>query len=475
MKEIGYTFTFKGKKLFISRKDIEKCLKTMKPSSIKRPGFFLKENEQFFRIKHVLKEIQKRKKLKPSALSDTMKNSIDKFLNMGINVYEEVNLNEGKDIHLWKKYVKTVGDFFSYGIEKSVKSGPYTFDYVGKIMVRDEFLSSLTMESSKIIPEKRGIYLVFSSNDYPSSPPFFYYVNETRNLREELEKIIEMSEFLVPTGEDVVGEDGEVEPQKYLERLDAKFKSKFKKEDILSMITSAAMVNEVVGEFEPISESFEVYFLETDDEKQLNEIYSHMASFEPVWNMILVSPRKGEKKMDEKKIYQLRVEFEGLRPKIWRSILVENTISFEALHLVIQSIMDWTNEHMHAFYAGKYKIKGESILILSFLKKEKDQIEYIYDFGDDWHIKIKLEKIFPLDKSKKAPLPLCLDGMMAAPPEDCGGVWGYMQDLEVLKNPRDEEYEELREWYGEDFDPKKFDKEEANKRIKEFMKSWLEK
>ena len=130
--------------------------------------------------------------------------------------------------------------------------------------------------------------------------------------------------------------------------------------------------------------------------------------------------------------------------------------------------MGWTNEHMHAFYVGKYEIKEDLIPISSFLKKEKDQVEYIYDFGDEWHIKIKLEKILPFDR--KVMTPFCLDGKMAAPPEDYEGVWGYMQDLQVLRNPRDEEYEDLREWYGEDFDPEKFDNGEANRRIKKFMK-----
>lgn len=54
MEKNGYAFTFKGKKLFISKEDIEKAIKNMNPSSTKRPGFFFKDNEQLFRIKDVL-------------------------------------------------------------------------------------------------------------------------------------------------------------------------------------------------------------------------------------------------------------------------------------------------------------------------------------------------------------------------------------------------------------------------------------
>ena len=51
---------------------------------------------------------------------------------------------------------------------------------------------------------------------------------------------------------------------------------------------------------------------------------------------------------------------------------------------------------------------------------------------------------------------------MNCPPEDCGGIWGYYNMLEVLQNPNEEEYEDYREWLGDDFDPEYFDKDEVN-------------
>ena len=57
---------------------------------------------------------------------------------------------------------------------------------------------------------------------------------------------------------------------------------------------------------------------------------------------------------------------------------------------------------------------------------------------------------------------------MNCPPEDCGGVWGYENMLEILKQPKHEEYEELVEWLGDDdFDPEYFDKEEVNELLRE--------
>ena len=48
----------------------------------------------------------------------------------------------------------------------------------------------------------------------------------------------------------------------------------------------------------------------------------------------------------------------------------------------------------------------------------------------------------------------CIDGARACPPEDCGGVWGYEDMLQALKNPTQEGNESTSEWLGEGFDPK---------------------
>jgi hypothetical protein len=56
---------------------------------------------------------------------------------------------------------------------------------------------------------------------------------------------------------------------------------------------------------------------------------------------------------------------------------------------------------------------------------------------------------------------VCISGKRACPPEDCGGAWGYARFLEAIRNPEDEEHEEMLEWIGGDFDPEYFDPEEV--------------
>ncbi len=98
------------------------------------------------------------------------------------------------------------------------------------------------------------------------------------------------------------------------------------------------------------------------------------------------------------------------------------------------------------------------------LKRARSKFHYIYDFGDNWEHEIIVEKITPLDAGRH--YPCCLAGERACPPEDCGGVWGYKDLLDITSTPDHPDYEELREWLGEHFDPEAFDLEAVNRSLK---------
>jgi len=95
---------------------------------------------------------------------------------------------------------------------------------------------------------------------------------------------------------------------------------------------------------------------------------------------------------------------------------------------------------------------------------EGDVFEYEYDFGDCWEHEIIVEKVMEPEAGIK--YPRCLAGERACPPEDCGGPGGYEELLEVLDDPRHEDYEDYRGWAGEDFDPERFDLEKVNRALR---------
>jgi hypothetical protein len=55
-----------------------------------------------------------------------------------------------------------------------------------------------------------------------------------------------------------------------------------------------------------------------------------------------------------------------------------------------------------------------------------------------------------------------LDGAQACPPEDVGGVPGYLHFLESLKHPASEDGQSALVWAGGCFDPERFDRRAAN-------------
>lgn len=180
------------------------------------------------------------------------------------------------------------------------------------------------------------------------------------------------------------------------------------------------------------------------------------------------------------KIYQLKVTLTGIRPPIWRTLWIPSTMGLDVLHQVLQTAMGWTDSHLHQFVSGRtfysavdeydefgMEAEDESrYTIAQLLQKEKDSILYEYDFGDDWQHRIVLEKTLPLDGA--TPLPKCIKGRRACPPEDCGGVWGYQNLLEVLKDPGHSEYDDMLEWVGGGLDPERFDVREINAMLAKF-------
>jgi len=98
-----------------------------------------------------------------------------------------------------------------------------------------------------------------------------------------------------------------------------------------------------------------------------------------------------------------------------------------------------------------------------FLMNGNKSASYDYDFGDGWEHEVFLEGILPAESHIN--YPKCTNGMRACPPENCGGVYGYEELLEIMANPNHEEYVEKKEWlggigaldYDGQFNPEKFE------------------
>lgn len=179
--------------------------------------------------------------------------------------------------------------------------------------------------------------------------------------------------------------------------------------------------------------------------------------------------------------YLLHIALSHLKPVIDREVLVDPAITLRKLHAVIQAAMGWENAHLHGFalHSGKpsahywrvppherFEPPGEDFMgfgdkprsdastrVRDVLKAPKDKLLYLYDFGDDWQHVITLKSVV----LTRAALPHLMKARYACPPEDCGGVGGFIHRMEVLANPAHPEHADVREWLGDDFEPGAFD------------------
>lgn len=187
-------------------------------------------------------------------------------------------------------------------------------------------------------------------------------------------------------------------------------------------------------------------------------------------------------------IYQLKISILDLTPMIWRRVQVSNLTTLGELHYVIQGIFNWEGYHLHRFETpqGQFgphwddsfdldgeveKNENEQMLHSIFTGKVRE-IKYIYDFGDDWWHRIRLEKrLKPVPGER---YPQVIDGQRTAPLEDSGGPWGYGRILDILEADEiTEEEENLLDWAGGRFDPEKFNLAACQRRLAKHHKPYV--
>lgn len=168
--------------------------------------------------------------------------------------------------------------------------------------------------------------------------------------------------------------------------------------------------------------------------------------------------------------YTLKISISNIEPQIFRTVNVSSESSLYLLHHIIQIVMGWKNYHLYHFDHKNLNIgdlrlleedgfddaeiklaEGKNYMLEDILTEIGQKIEYLYDYGDYWEHEIELIAITHIPQIFG--LPLLLDGKNACPPEDCGGINGYKEMLEVLKNPCHPEFISMIEWLGGKFNP----------------------
>jgi len=113
----------------------------------------------------------------------------------------------------------------------------------------------------------------------------------------------------------------------------------------------------------------------------------------------------------------------------------------------------------------------------------KEKFFYEYDFNDQWRHLIRVEAVLPMEPDRF--YPVCISGKRAAPPEDCGGRWAFMErrdnvpcevwerfwrlkedveagDMEAVREQM-ESIDSMREWLTLN----RFDRRAVNRRLRQ--------
>jgi hypothetical protein len=184
--------------------------------------------------------------------------------------------------------------------------------------------------------------------------------------------------------------------------------------------------------------------------------------------------QKGRSGENARSIYQLKLTLIDSQPPIWRRVQVESGVTLERLHHILQFVMGWTNSHMHGFRVPQRHQPGSGPRLLpvecadeiatrlsDLLRRPRDRCVYDYDFGDGWEHQLLLEEVVAPVPSAR--YPMVLAGRGACPPEDVGGLSGYYHFLQVMKDPKHPEHEDMLEWVGGNYDPTAFNAHDINR------------
>lgn len=192
--------------------------------------------------------------------------------------------------------------------------------------------------------------------------------------------------------------------------------------------------------------------------------------------MISLQEGKGSRvRKPPPRVIVIHLKVVGAHPRIWRRLVVRESMWLSRLHDAIQVLFDWYDYQTHAFVLDDLRfgnpLKQDDLVVeddrdvtLADLDlAHRERLLYDYHFGEGWQVEIRVEKVGALEKGAR--YPRCLAGERAGPPEDCGGLEAFHDMLACLKEPTTDLGREWLEWLGPDYAAAECDLDKLNRAL----------
>ncbi len=144
-----------------------------------------------------------------------------------------------------------------------------------------------------------------------------------------------------------------------------------------------------------------------------------------------------------------KVELCGCETTMWRRFSLPGDASFFDLHLAIQDSFGWEDRHLHQFELRSRReleatftstpgdeekeneYGGFENRVIDVVQSGWPNFHYVYDFGDWWEHLVTFENLVSAGQegTSLGLSPMMHDGQGLCPPEDCGGVQGFLELL----------------------------------------------
>ncbi len=188
-------------------------------------------------------------------------------------------------------------------------------------------------------------------------------------------------------------------------------------------------------------------------------------SYIPAEEMIKALVQLTGKPAYDYKAFELLVTLDLQVYKATRRIIVPADIELTQLHHLIQRLYRWENRHLHDF---SIIASRTGLPVVRLVMNEEDRsyddeaivetghrlseyfpkyrrLIYTYDMGDSWEHIVELVKVIDNYHEES---PYLLESSGQSPPEDVGGVPGFMDFHDIMLDPKHPDYKHMKAWAG---------------------------